>query len=121
MVNVDHHFASSSYLRFLTFVYNATAAAPKANPVTSSNAVPASPNSAPDLAVQVHVFRDDQPVITTPLHKIQTDGMPDLQRVPYAADVPLAGLSPGAYILQVTVIDKLAKASATRKMNFTIE
>src|SRR5215831_16924232 len=122
MVNVDHRFASSSYLRFLTFVYNASAAAPKANPATGGNAVPARTNSgAPDLAVQVHVFRDDQPVITTPLHKIQTDGMPDLQRVPYAADVPLAGLSPGAYILQVTVIDKLAKASATRKISFTIE
>jgi hypothetical protein len=85
--------------------------------------IPASTNSnaALDLAVQTQIFRDDEPVITTPLHRIQTEGLPDLQRVPYAADVLLDGLAPGAYVLQVTVIDKLAKTSATRKLNFQIE
>jgi hypothetical protein len=67
------------------------------------------------------VFRDDEPVITTPLHKIQTEGVIDAQRVPYAADITLADLTPGAYVLQVTVIDKLAKASTTRRVNFQIE
>lgn len=121
-VNVDHRFAASSYLRLLTFIYNATVGASDTKPV-SDNAIPASTNARalPDLDVQVQVFRDNEPVVTTPLHKIQTEGISDVQRVPYAAEVSLNGLPPGAYVLQVTVIDKLAKASATRKLNFQIE
>ena len=123
MVNVDHRFASSSYLRFLTFIYNAAVGPSSPNPDNGGKTIPASTKSAtfPDLAVQVLVFRDDEPVITTPLHKIETEGVPDVARVPYAADVSLSGLSPGAYVLQVTVIDKLAKASATQRLNFHID
>jgi hypothetical protein len=123
VVNVDHRFASSSSLRFLTFIYNATMGAANSNLDQAGKTIPASTNSnaALDLAVQTQIFRDDEPVITTPLHRIQTEGLPDLQRVPYAADVLLDGLAPGAYVLQVTVIDKLAKTSATRKLNFQIE
>ena len=121
-VNVDHKFAGSSYLRLLTFIYNATVGASDTKPV-SGNAIPASTNARalPDLDVQVQVFRDNEPVITTPLHKIQSEGISDVQRVPYAAEVSLNGLPPGAYVLQVTVIDKLAKASATRRLSFQIE
>jgi hypothetical protein len=122
VVNVDHRFGSSSSLRFLTFIYNAAVGAANANASNGGETIPASTKSAfPDLAVQTQIFRDDEPVITTPLHKILTDGLPDVQRVPYAADVLLDGLAPGAYVLQVTVIDRLAKTSATRKLNFSIE
>jgi len=123
LVNVDHRFARSSYLRFLTVIYNAAVGPSAANPADRSKTIPASTNSAafPDLAVQVQIFRDDEPVITDPLHKIQTEGVPDMQRVPYAADVPLSDLAPGAYVLQVTVIDRLAKSSATRRINFQID
>jgi VWFA-related protein len=126
VVNVDHHFASSSSLRFLTFIYNATtnaAASKLSDDPAGGNRIPASATTvgAPDLAVQVMVFRDNEPVITTPLHKIQSEGAPDMQRVPYAADVSLSGLQPGAYLLQVTVIDRLAKASATQKLSFQID
>jgi VWFA-related protein len=124
-LNVDHRFARSSYLRFLTFIYNATAgslAAPaSSDPSGASIPTSAVKVGAPDLAVQVQVFRDNEPVITTPLHKINTDGQPDLQRVSYAADVALNDLQPGAYVLQVTVIDRLAKASATQKLSFQVE
>jgi VWFA-related protein len=145
-VNVDHRFTSSSYLRFLTFIYNAAPGAidsgngkpantvqpitlpnkdggtPAArdNPIPAGTG-PATPATAPDLAVQVQVFRDNEPVITAPLHKIEAEKTFDALRVPYAADVPLNGLQPGAYILQVTVIDRLAKASASRKLSFYIE
>src|SRR5215831_9382657 len=158
VVNVDHRFPSSSYLRFLTFVYNAahgstsssngsssdgknrntvplitlpgkdSVTAPSKDsspPPDKDNMVPTgkttNPAGAPDLAVQVQVFRDNEPVITAPLHKIPAEAAFDVQRVPYAADVSLNGLQPGAYVLQVTVIDRLAKASATRKLNFYIE
>lgn len=126
VVNVDHHFASSSSLRFLTFIYNAAtnaAASKLSDDPAGVNRVPASATTvgAPDLAVQVQVFRDNEPVITTPLHKIQSDGALDTRGVPYAADVSLSGLQPGSYLLQVTVIDRLAKASATQKLSFQID
>ena len=121
-VNVDHKFANSSFLRLLTFVYNAAVVTSDLKP-GGGNTVAASTNgkAVPDLAVQVQVFSDNEPVITTPLHKIETEGVSDVQRVPYAAEVSLDGLPRGAYVLQVTVIDRLAKASATRNLNFQIE
>lgn len=133
-LNVDHHFASSSHLRFLTFVYNAlgSSASAAATPVPASqgtaapgNSVPASstigPGNSPDLAVQVQLFRDNEPVITTPLHKIQVEGTSDLRRLPYAAEVTLDGLEPGRYMLLVTVIDRVAKASASQKFGFQVD
>ena len=56
-----------------------------------------------------------------PLHKISVDGQTDLRRLPYAAEVTLDGLQPGRYLLLITVIDRLAKASASQKFGFQIE
>src|SRR5581483_4041678 len=111
VLNVDHRFARSSVLRFLTFVYNAKTASVETNP--SQTSATATKTSLPDLAVQVQVFRDNEPVITAPLHKINVEGQPDMQRVSYAADLKLNDLSPGQYVLQLTVIDRIAKASAS--------
>ncbi len=129
-LNVDHRFASSSLLRFLTFVYNASGSAAGAGSTPGAtgapgNSVPASstigPNDVPDLAVQVQLFRDNEPVITTPLHKIQIEGTSDPRRLPYAAEITLGGLQPGRYVLLVTVIDRVAKASASQKFGFQVE
>lgn len=123
-MNVDHKFPRSSYLRFLTFIYNAKnsgAAVPTATSATQNLSPNAAAGASLDLTVQVQVFRDDEPVITTPLHKIGTDGLADGQRVPYAADVVLNDLTPGAYVLQVTVIDRIGKASASQRLNFQVE
>ncbi|HXI26062.1 MAG TPA: VWA domain-containing protein [Pyrinomonadaceae bacterium] len=111
VLNVRHRFAQSSSLRFFTFVYNATFA----------QGADAAATTSPDLAVTVQVFRDNEPVITTPLHPIATEGAKDLQRIPYGADVALNNLSSGAYVLQVTVIDRRAKASAMQRFSFQIE
>jgi VWFA-related protein len=131
-LNVDHHFASSSHLRFLTFVYNASGgsapAAPAPTPKGASEptkSVPANssstPANGPDLAVQVQLFRDDEPVITMPLHKIQVNNLSDSRRLPYAAEINLAGLRSGRYLLLVTVIDRAAKASASQRFGFQID
>ena len=72
-------------LRFLIFAYNSALA-------------PA--DQKPDVAVQVQVVRDNQPVLTTALRKINTDGITDLARLPYAAEIPLNELLPGRYMLQ---------------------
>ena len=111
-LNIQHRFTQSSYLRFFAFVYNAA---------STQSAGATAAKAAPDLAVQVQVFRDDGPVITNPLHPISTEGARDLQRIPYAAEVSLSTLKAGAYVLQVTVIDRRAKSSATQKFSFQIE
>ena len=128
-LNVDHHFTRTSHLRFLTFVYNAFGAKPTVPTPESPDSsqgdaamIPASATPAgPDLAVQVQVFRDNEPVITDPLHKISVEGIADLSRVPYAAELTLDGLRPGRYVLQVTVIDRLARKSASQRFTFEID
>ncbi len=120
-LNVARHFASSSYLRFVTIIYNA-ASGPG---TTSGNGSPppagSTPPAKPDLAVQIQVFRDDEPVVTDPLHRISTDGATDLARIQYAAELKLAGLAPGSYVLQLTIIDRIAKASASQRFRFRVD
>lgn len=104
-LSIDHNFSPENYLRFLVVVYNAALA-------------PA--ESKPDVAVQVQIVRDEQPVTTTPLKKISVDGLPDLTRIPYAAEVSLRGLPAGRYLLQVTIVDRVAKTSASEQCRFEI-
>lgn len=104
-LSASHRFSRESTLRFLLFAYN-TVFSPT--------------DQKPDVAVQVQVIRDDQPVITTALRKINTDGVLDLQRLPYAAEIPLNELQPGRYLLQVTVIDRVSKQSASRQTHFEV-
>ncbi len=106
-MSVDRHFARSSRLRFVTYIYNAAR-----NPAT---------NAPPDVAIQIQIFRDDQPVITTPLRKIETEGKPDLARLPYAAEISLGSLPAGHYALRVSAIDRVVKASATQQTSFEID
>ncbi|PWT87998.1 MAG: hypothetical protein C5B55_13845 [Blastocatellia bacterium] len=104
-LSASHRFRRESNLRLLLFTYNGTLAPT---------------DQKPDLAVQVQVIRDDQPVLTTSLRKVSVDGVPDLSRVPYAADISLKDMQPGRYVLQVSVIDRLAKQSATQQTHFDI-
>jgi VWFA-related protein len=128
-LNIDHHFSRTSHLRFLTYVYNAFGAkpvvpTPESPDSSQANAamIPASASVAgPDLAVQVQVFRDNEPVITDPLHKVSIEGIADLSRVPYAAELTLDGLRLGRYVLQVTVIDRIAKTSASQRFAFEVD
>ena len=94
-----------STLRFLVFAYNMA---------------PSAADQKPDVAVQVQVLRDDQPVITTALRKISTDGVTDLTRLPYAAEIPMNELLPGRYVLQISLIDRVAKQSTSRKTHFDV-
>ena len=104
-LSASHRFSRESTLRFLIFAYNTVVAAT---------------DQKPDVAVQVQVIRDDQPVITTALRKVSTDGVTDLTRLPYAAEIPLRALLPGRYQLQVSVIDRVAKQSTTRQTHFDV-
>jgi len=104
-LSASHRFKRESTLRFLLFTYNA---------------VSSPTDQKPDVAVQVQVIRDDQPVITTALRKISTDGVLDLARLPYAAEIPLSELLPGRYQLQVSLIDRVSKQSTTRTTHFDV-
>jgi hypothetical protein len=106
LLSADRRFASTSWMRFVTYIYNASL-----SPSTTQA----------DVALQVQVFRDDQPVITTPLRKIETAGVQDMARIPYAAEIALASLPVGRYVLQVTAIDRTAKSSASQRIGFMIQ
>jgi hypothetical protein len=104
-LSASHRFQRESTMRFLLFVYNS---------ILSSS------DQKPDVAVQVQIVRDDQPVITTALRKISSDAITDLTRLPYAAEIPLNNLQPGRYMLQVAVIDRVSKQSTTRQTHFDV-
>ncbi|MBA3513940.1 MAG: hypothetical protein H0T77_06165 [Pyrinomonadaceae bacterium] len=104
-LSIDRQYQRNSVLRFLFFVYNAARA---------------TADSHPDVAAQVQILRDNQPVITTALKKIPTAGV-DLDRLPYAADLSLADLPAGQYVLQVTAVDRISKTSASQQNRFSIQ
>lgn len=104
-LSASHNFRRESTLRFLIFAYNATLS-------------PA--DQQPDVAVQVQVIRDDQPVLTTALRKLTVEGISDLERLPYAAEIPLSELTPGRYLLLITLIDRVSKQSTSRQTHFDV-
>ncbi len=95
--------ARGSRLGFVTYIYNAT-----------------SGTQGPDVALQVQVFRADQPVITIPLRRVKTDANTDLKRIPYAAEVNVSQLPMGRYVLQVTAIDRTSKTTTSQQINFEV-
>ena len=105
LLRVDRRFEHTSHIRFLTFVYNAA---------------PGS-TGKPDVALQVQIFRDDQPVFTAPLSKLRAEDVPDAARLPYMAELSLETFPPGRYVLQITAIDRAAKTSASQSARFIIE
>jgi VWFA-related protein len=105
LVVPDRRFPRDARARLLIYAYNAALGE----------------DGKPDIAVQVQVFRDDQPVITAPLRKLNTEGFTDFSRLPYAAEVSFAGVPAGRYLLRLTAIDRVAKSSASQSIKFTID
>ncbi|HEY8188322.1 MAG TPA: VWA domain-containing protein [Pyrinomonadaceae bacterium] len=105
-LNITHGFSANQFLRFVVFVYNAALS-------------PA--DSKPDVAIQVQIVRDGQPVVTTAQKKLSTEGVTDPTRIPYAAEVSLAGLPAGQYLLRVSVVDRVAKRSASQQTHLEIQ
>jgi hypothetical protein len=73
------------------------------------------------VAIQIQIVRDDQPVVTTPLKKVSVEEIADLGRIPYAAEVSLAGLPSGRYLLRLTAVDRVNKTSASQQTRFEIQ
>lgn len=104
-ISVDKRFHRGSFLRLLVYIYNSSLA----------------PQSGkPDIAIQIQVIRDDQPVVTTALRKVDPEGVSDLTRLPYAAEVRLDDLRAGQYLLVVTALDRVSKRSTSQQTKFQI-
>jgi hypothetical protein len=103
-INADERFGRARRLRFLTYLYNA-----------------ANSSAANDVVLRVQVFRGDNLVIGTPLSRLRTEGIADLSRIPYFAELNLQGMPSGRYVLQVTALDRTAHTNASQSMNFEIE
>lgn len=104
-LSIDRRFRRDSFLRCLVFVYNA---------------VRRQSDRASDVAIQVQVLRNNRPVITTAVKPMATQAGHDPDRLPYATEVSLQGLSSGRYVLSITAIDRAAKTSASEQLRFEI-
>jgi VWFA-related protein len=104
-LNIARRFRRDSFLRCLVFVYNAART---------------QPNRTSDVAIQLQVLRNNRPVITTPVKPITTQAGHDQDRLPYATEVSLQGLTSGRYVLSITAIDRTGKTSVSEQMRFEI-
>ena len=100
--SVDKKFAQNSHLKFMTFIYNGAQAV--------SN----------DLAAQVQVYRDGKVVISTPFKRVVPDGQTDPERLPFNADINLAGLQTGRYVLEVTLNDRTSQKTTSQHTVFYV-
>ncbi|HEY6233453.1 MAG TPA: VWA domain-containing protein [Pyrinomonadaceae bacterium] len=103
-LSINHHFVRSGRLRFLTYIYNASRA-----------------TTSPDVTVQLRVMRDDTLMSTSSPIKLNTSGLDDPARIPYAAELKLQLLPPGRYTLLVTATDNASKSSASQSVKFVVE
>jgi VWFA-related protein len=77
---------------------------------------------ATDLVVQSQIFSGSKVIYASPLAKMELPA--DLKGenyAPYAARLLLDKFEPGAYELRMLVIDRVAKVSAKRTLNFVVE
>jgi VWFA-related protein len=102
-INANHRFRAGSRLGFLIYIYNAEHGA-----------------SGNDVALQIQILRDDQPVVTKPLIKVNGVNTSGSGGVPYGEDIALTGLPAGRYVLKITAIDRIGKKSAEQQAKFTI-
>ncbi|HYP53446.1 MAG TPA: VWA domain-containing protein, partial [Pyrinomonadaceae bacterium] len=99
-LSVDRRFARTSALRYLVYVYNSS-------------------GPTPDVTLQTRVLRGNQVVFSTEPRKVSPEGQ-EPGRLAYAADVPLAPLAPGRYVLHVGVNDRAAGKTAERRVVFEV-
>jgi VWFA-related protein len=75
-----------------------------------------------DLVVQSQIFAGSKVVFASPLAKMAAPSeMKGENYAPYAARLLLDKFEPGAYELRMLVIDRVARTSAKRTLNFVVE
>lgn len=101
--SVDKKFGQNSRFKFLTFIYDR------------------GKNVSNDLMARVQVYKDGQEVISTPFKTVAQDKQSDPDRIPFNAEINLAGLQSGRYILVVTVQDRARQQTSSQRSAFYIE
>ncbi|MBC8028565.1 MAG: VWA domain-containing protein [Pyrinomonadaceae bacterium] len=104
--SVDRRFARGSHLSVLTMIYNAA---------RSTGA------AVPDLEAQIKILRGGQPVMSSPVRKLNLEAGADVARIPYGADIKLNTLTPGRYLLRIEINDRVANTSASQETVFEVE
>lgn len=111
-IKIDRRFDRRARLLMQLYLYNA------ARRTTAANGQAA---GQPDVTMEIKVLRGATVAINAPAHQVSLTNAADLSRILYTAQIPLAKLAPGAYILQVTATDRVAKSSQMREITFTVE
>jgi VWFA-related protein len=106
ILRVERRFARASHAFLQLYIYNAARKAA---------------GDQPDVELEIKVLRDNKVVTNAPPHKVSIAPGSDPARIFYAAEVPLAGMTPGIYLLQVTVTDRAARTTAVRELDFSVE
>lgn len=106
ILRVERRFARSSRTLVQLYIYNATRKAA---------------NAAPDVELEIKILRDKNAVMNAPPHRVSLPATGDPARIFYVAEVPLGGMTPGVYLLQVTVTDRAARTTAVRELDFFVE
>ena len=88
----------------MTFVYNAATSAA----------------GAQNLRALVNVYRDDQRLISNAVARVDGANR-DPARIPFASDLDLRQLAPGAYLLEITIEDLTAAKSVSQQTTFYVE
>ncbi len=104
-VSVDRRFTNGSILRFQTFLY----------------ASQPSPTDWSGLEVEAGLMRNGRPVVVMPPAKVLRNSIANQPGLPYWAEIPLAQLAAGRYVLIVTAFDRANKVRVSQQINFTIE
>jgi VWFA-related protein len=101
-VDVDHHFARASALRFQTYVYNAVVGA-----------------DGPQVTVDAAVLRNRRSVMTVAGTKVPATN--NAARLPFWSELALKDLQPGHYVLLLKATDQNANRTATQRINFVVD
>lgn len=105
---VYRNFPRKTKLDFLVFTYNAKPGE----------------KGLPDAAIQTQIFTGNKLIYASPLGALfppEKKDEIDPARIPYRARLDLSAFDSGSYELRVVVIDRLAKSTAKRSINFEIE
>ena len=104
VLRVERRFARTSRIFLQLYIYNAARA---------------SASLSADVYMEIKVLNGDRVVMNAPSHRVLPANEPE--RIFYAAEVPLANMPPGVYLLQVTATDRLKRTSTTRELDFIVE
>lgn len=105
---VYRRFPQQGNLDFLVFAYNAKIGE----------------NGLPDAAIQTQLYAGSKLIYASPLGAFFTPDKRqeiDPARLPYRARLDLTAFEPGSYELRVVVIDRVAKSTIKRSINFEVE